>query len=56
MIYLVLRVAVIPVAYLGWLFFELVIKKKKWSMIKQDAFVGICFIVLATLIYYWLSK
>jgi len=56
MIYIFFRVLFVPLAFAGWLIWELFIKKKKWSMIRQDAFVGCCYILLATFIYYWLSK
>lgn len=56
MIYFFFRVLFVPLAYVGWLIFELVVKKKKWATIKEDALVGGCFVVMALLIFFYLTR
>jgi len=56
MIYFFFRVLFIPLAYISWLIFELAFKKKKWELIQGDALVGGCFVLMATLIYFYLSQ
>lgn len=56
MIYFFFRVLFIPLAYVSWLLYELAIKRKKWQIIQGDALVGGCFVLIASLIYFYLSK
>lgn len=56
MIYFFLRVLFVPLIYISWLVYELVIKKKAWSLIQGDALIGGFFVLMASLIFFYLSK
>jgi hypothetical protein len=56
MVYFFFRILFIPLAYVGWLIYELAIKRKKWALIQGDALVGGFFVLIATIIYFYLSQ
>jgi len=56
MMYVFFEMFLIPSIYAVWLFYSLIIKKKKWSAISNDALVGGGFVIFALLIYFWLKS
>jgi hypothetical protein len=50
--YFFLRACATPLALIGWVFFQLLIKKKKFSAVEGDVKVIAFFLVLWVVIYY----
>jgi hypothetical protein len=56
MIFVFLRYFGFPLAFLGWVIYQLLIKKNKWATIKTDVMVGGCFVIAATFLFVYLAK
>jgi hypothetical protein len=52
--YSFLRVYLIPLAFISWLVYELLIKKKRFSEIKNDLIVISCFLIIWIIIFFLL--
>jgi hypothetical protein len=44
----------VPIAFIGWIVYQLVFKKKEWKDIRSDASVIGMFLAISGLLYYWL--
>ncbi len=56
MLYFFLRACVVPILFIGWIIFQLLVKKKKFSAIEGDVKVIAFFLVLWVLIYFFLLR
>jgi len=56
MLYFFLRACVIPLAFLGWILFQLLVKKKKFSAIEGDVKVIAFFMAVWVLIYFFILR
>jgi hypothetical protein len=54
--YAFVRLFAPALALIGWIFYQLIIKRKPWSALKGDAIVALCFAIGVTLIYYFLTN
>ena len=52
--YFFLRYALAPIAMIGWIFYQIIFKEKKWKEVRKDAFVIFVFILFWLAIFYWL--
>lgn len=55
-IYFFLRACVVPVAFAGWIIFQLLVRKKKFSEIEGDVKAIIFFVLVCYLIYFVLLR
>ena len=53
-LYVSLRIFGVPILLLYYFLFQLFIKNKKWELLKGDAFVAICFVIIYFLFYWFL--
>jgi hypothetical protein len=56
MIFVLLRYFGFPLAFLGWLIYQLFIKKNKWAAIKTDVMIGGSFVCIATILFIYLAR
>jgi hypothetical protein len=56
MIFVLLRYFGFPPAFLGWLIYQLFIKKNKWAAIKTDVMIGGSFVCIATILFVYLAR
>jgi hypothetical protein len=54
--YAFLRFFAPALALIGWIFYQLLIKRKPWSALKGDAIIASCFTIGVILIYYYLAN
>jgi hypothetical protein len=53
-IYFIVRYGFVALAFIDWIVYQLVIKKKAWHTIKADAMAIAFFLLVAGGIFYWL--
>ena len=46
MVYAFLRLGIVPIAFVSWVFYQLIIKKKKFEGIKNDLLVIVVFLIV----------
>jgi len=56
MLYSFLRMLAIPIAIIGWLFFQIFIKKKHWKEVKGDVGVITFIIAVYGIVYFVLLR
>jgi len=56
MLYFFLRAVAIPIAFAGWILFQLLVKKKKFSAIEGDVKVIVFFMAVWVLIYFFVLR
>lgn len=44
---------IILVYYLGWIYFQLIMKKRTWSTIKENAFSLFYLLIVILAMFYW---
>jgi hypothetical protein len=54
MVYFFLRYGLICLLLIGWIFFQLIIKKRAWSEIQGDALFAIGMVTVWILIAFWM--
>lgn len=52
--YFFLRYGLVAIAFLGWIFYQLAVKKKSWRDIQSDVIAIVFFIIVSAGIFYWL--
>ena len=56
MFYILLRWILIPVALIGWIVYQALVKKKKWAQLKNDASVTVFVMLVWSLLYFVLLR
>jgi len=56
MYYILARTTFIPIVFIAWVAYQVLVKKKRWRDLKGDVYVMVCFLVGWWGFFYWVLR